>query len=39
MLEKCIYELEKALEKHEKALEEWRTHCHFMNGVILQLQN
>ena len=39
MLEKCAEELEKRIEELEKASEEWRTHCRFLAGVILQLQN
>jgi hypothetical protein len=43
MLERRIEELEKASERRieelEKSSEEWRTHCHFMKGVISQLQN
>ena len=31
--------LEKRVEELEKASEEWRTHCHFMNGIVLQLQS
>jgi hypothetical protein len=37
--QKCMQDSQKCIQDLETASAEWKTHCHFMHGVVSQLQN
>jgi hypothetical protein len=36
--QQCMQDSQKQIQDLEASVAEWRTHCHFMHGVMLQLQ-